>query len=127
MTNAFEDLRVEDAPTATILTLTFKERLTTEDYAAFVPLIEDRIERGSPVRLLVELKDFKGWTAGAMWEDTKFAARHFEKVERLAVVGESHWEEGAVAFVKPFSAAEMRYFDTGAADRARRWIRSPST
>jgi len=28
---------------------------------------------------------FKGWTAGALWEDTKFAAKHFNDIDRIAV------------------------------------------
>jgi hypothetical protein len=71
----------------------------------------------------VELHDFQGWTAGALWEDTKFAARHFNDIERLAVVGDSRWEKGVTIFIKPFTGAEVKYFDLGSIDKARQWIR----
>ena len=63
------------------------------------------------IALLVELIDFKGWTAGALWEDTKFAARHFNDIDRLAVVGDARWEKGITVFIKPFTKAQVKYFD----------------
>lgn len=75
------------------------------------------------IRLLVELHDFEGWTAGAMWEDTKFAARHFNDIERLAIMGEARWERGLATFIKPFTMAAVKYSDMQDADQARQWIR----
>jgi hypothetical protein len=69
------------------------------------------------------LHDFKGWTAGALWEDTKFAVKHFNDIDRLAVVGESKWQEGVTLFVKPFTSADVRYFEMEEIDQARQWIR----
>ena len=71
----------------------------------------------------MELHDFRGWTVGALWEDTKFAARHFNDLERLAVVGEKKWEKGLAFFAKPFTTAAVRYFDMTEREKARAWIR----
>ncbi|SFI52823.1 hypothetical protein SAMN05428978_10159 [Nitrosomonas sp. Nm34] len=43
--------------------------------------------------MLVELVHFHGSTAGAAWEDTKFAVRQFNDIERLAIVGDKAWEK----------------------------------
>ena len=69
------------------------------------------------------MHDFEGWTAGALWEDTKFAAKHFNDIERVAVVGEARWQKGITVFGKPFTSADVRYFDMQEIDRAREWIR----
>jgi hypothetical protein len=82
-------------------------------------MIERQIEGGEPMQLLVELHDFEGWTAGALWEDTKFAAKHFKDIKRLAVIGEYRWQKVLTTFFKPFTAAEVRYFDLQAIDSAR--------
>jgi len=123
MAIGFDEIQVEKKEKGAIVTLTIKKKLDKEDYEAFVPLIERQIEAGAPIRLLVELKDFEGWTAGALWEDTKFAAKHFKDIERMAVVGESRWEKGGTFFFKPFTAAKVRYFDSREMARARQWIR----
>ena len=61
--------------------------------------------------MLIELRDFRGWTVGALWEDTKFGLFHFNDIERLAIVGDQQWEKTMAAFIKPFTAATIKYFD----------------
>lgn len=119
----FDEIQVDPTPVGTIVTLKFREKLDKADYETFVPMIESQMKNGSPIRLLAELHDFEGWTAGALWEDTKFAAKHFNDIERLAVVGESRWQKGITVFVKPFTSADVRYFDIQEIDRAREWVR----
>ena len=119
----FDEIKVDQTSTGTIITLKFREKLDKEDYETFVPMIESQMQNGSPVRLLAELHDFKGWTAGALWEDTKFAVKHFNDIDRLAVVGESKWQEGVTLFVKPFTSADVRYFKMEEIEQARQWIR----
>jgi hypothetical protein len=72
--------------------------------------------------MLVEMSDFHGWTAGALWEDIKFDAKHFKDIERLALVGHSKWEAGMAAFCKPFTTASVRYFDEQKAGDAKTWV-----
>ena len=122
MTIGFHEIQVEETSTGKIVTLRFKEKLSKKDYDEFVPRIEGLMENDSKIRLLVELIEFEGWTAGALWEDTKFAARHFNDIDRLAVVGDSRWEKGITVFVKPFTTADVKYFDTKDLDKARRWV-----
>jgi hypothetical protein len=119
----FDEIQVDPTPVGTIVTLKFREKLDKADYETFVPMIESQMKNGAPIRLLAELHDFEGWTAGALWEDTKFAAKHFNDIERLAVVGESRWQKGITVFVKPFTSANVRYFDINEIDRARKWVR----
>jgi hypothetical protein len=119
----FDEIKVDPTPVGTIVTLKFREKLDREDYETFVPMIESQMHKDSPIRLLAELHDFEGWTAGALWEDTKFAAKHFNDIERLAVVGDSNFQKGVTVFVKPFTSAEVRYFDMEEIDKAREWIR----
>lgn len=122
MTGDATRIRLEerDGGKAVIVSLTGK--LTKQDYELFVPELERLIEEHGRVRMLIELLDFHGWTAGALWEDTKFAARHFSDIERLAIVGESAWEKGMAAFCKPFTRAEVKYFDVGERAAADAWL-----
>lgn len=123
MTLGFDEIQLEKSAVGNIVTLTFKGKVDKADYDLFVPQIEGLMEDEAKIRLVVELHDFKGWTAGALWEDTKFAARHFNDIERLAIVGDAEWEKNMAAFIKPFTMAKVRYFDRQQADRARAWIR----
>lgn len=119
----FDEIRVEDGPAGRIVTLKFRGQLSKKDYEMFGPQIESQMRAGSTIRLLVELIGFEGWTAGALWEDTKLAAKHFNDIERLAIVGDARLEKGVAMFVKPFTGATVRYFDVSEAQKARQWIR----
>ena len=80
-------------------------KLTKETYEAFAPVVDQQIGEHGKLRILFEMHDFHGWTAGALWEDMKFDFKHWKDIERLAIVGESKWEEGMSTFCKPFTAA----------------------
>ena len=97
-------------------------KLTKEDYRQFIPVVERMVKEHGKIRLLVEMHDFHGWTAGALWEDIRFDAKHFNHIERVAMVGETKWQHGMAIFCKPFTAAEVRYFDHASADEARAWL-----
>jgi hypothetical protein len=90
-------------------------------YETLVPLVEEQIEAHGRIRVVVELHDFHGWTMGALWEDFKFDLRHFDDVERVALVGESRWQKGMAAFCKPFTRAWIRYFDHSRLEEALAW------
>jgi hypothetical protein len=122
MTTGFHEINLEETPVGMIVTLRFKEKISKKDYDEFVPKIEGLINNKSKIRLLLELHDFQGWTVGALWEDTKFAAQHFNDIERLAVVGDKRWKKGITVFVKPFTGAEVRYFDMKEIDKAHEWV-----
>jgi len=105
-----------------VLVCRLSGKLTAEDYEKFVPEIEQRIREQGTIRLLVEMHDFHGWEFGALWEDTKFAAKHFKDIERCAFVGEKRWQEWMSKFCRPFTAAEIRYFDSEKMEAAVNWL-----
>ena len=107
---------------ASIVTLVIEGKLEKADYEAFTPQLEQYLAREDKIRLMVELRDFKGFSPGAMWEDAKFGAKHFNDIDRLAVVGDKAWERAMTAFAKPFTTAKVRYFDESQRQEARRWI-----
>lgn len=107
-----------------IIDVKIRDRLTTEDFERFVPYAEEKIQEHGSIRLILEMQEFEGWEAGAMWEDTKFAARHFTDIDRIAMVGDEKWHQGMALFAKPFTLAEVRYFESAHMPYARNWIAS---
>jgi hypothetical protein len=97
-------------------------KLTKVAYEAFAPMVDDQITEHGSIRILFEMHDFHGWTAGALWEDLKFDFKHWKDIERLAIVGESKWEQGMATFCKPFTRAKIKYFDHSRLDDAEEWI-----
>jgi hypothetical protein len=97
-------------------------KLTKADYEHFVPEFDRLVGLHGKLRVLFDMSDFHGWTACAIWEDTKFAAHHFGNIERLAMVGDKKWQEGMATFCKPFTKATVKYFDHADASKANTWL-----
>ncbi|MCA9238852.1 MAG: STAS/SEC14 domain-containing protein [Planctomycetales bacterium] len=108
--------------TGKLLHVRVEGTLTKASYEAFTPLAEKLIAEHGKIRVLFEMHDFHGWTAGALWEDLKFDYKHFGDIEKLAIVGETKWQEGMATFCKPFTSAAIKYFDDAEVDEAQRWV-----
>jgi len=96
--------------------------IVAADYEHFVPEFDRLVLKHGKLRLLFDMTDFHGWTAGALWEDTIFAMHHFADIERLAMLGDEKWQHGMATFCKPFTKAKIRYFEHTQADTAREWL-----
>ena len=115
-------VEVKQRDSGNILEIRVSGKLAKENYDQFVPMAERMIQEKGKVRMLFEMHDFHGWEAAALWEDIKFDIKHFKDIERLAMVGESKWQQGMASFCKPFTTAKVKYFDASEADQAARWL-----
>lgn len=98
------------------------QKLERDDYEQLSPYVEGQIQHHGKIRVLLVLHDFHGWKAGALWEDIKFDVKHFNDIERLAIVGENKWQEGMSKFCQPFTTAEIRFFPPEKEAEARAWV-----
>ncbi len=105
-----------------VLAFKMSGRLHDEDYKKFVPLVDEAIAKFGKVRMLAQFHDFHGWDTHALWDDIKFATTHCTKIERIALVGEEKWEKWMATVCKPFTMAQVRYFDVDEMKSAETWL-----
>lgn len=118
-------LNVEAEKDPRVIHATVTGQLHESDYHRLTPEIEQLLERHAGVRLLVQLSDFTGWSPGAAWEDAKLGFHHYADFERLAVVGDKHWEEWMTRLSQPFTLADVRFFAPAEMEKALAWITEP--
>ena len=123
-----------ESPDVTILAFRLTGKLHDEDYQTFVPAVDQAIRDHGRIRLIVEMADFHGWDMKALmeyvgwkdmkslWDDTKFATTHCTEIEKVAVLGDKAWEKGMAAICKPFTMAQVKYFDLADKQAAWEWI-----
>ncbi len=99
-------------------------RLEKADYDRIIPLLESKIERFGKIRVLLEIKELRGITPAALWEDLKFDVRHAKDVERLAVVGDTDWQEWMAKISQPLIAGEARFFEFADLRDAWTWLKA---
>ncbi len=105
-----------------VLHLDVSGKLQKADYANIEPEFERRVGQYGKLWVLLNLHDFHGWERDAAWEDLKHGLAHFSAIERLAMVGEKKWQQSIATFCKPFTKADVRYFDHEDEAEARKWL-----
>jgi hypothetical protein len=120
----YKGIEISDRTEDNYIEARISDKLTEKDYEVLVPELERRIDQFGGLRLLIELHDFRGWDIGALWEDLKFDFKHYRDIDRIAIVGENRWHKTGALFARPFTGAEVRYFEKEEIDAAREWVRS---
>ena len=98
--------------------------VTAADYeGVLIPTVEDRLACHKKLSLLYHIgPDFTGFTAAAMWDDTKIGLGHLTSWERIAVVSDVPWVRNlvhAMGFVIP---APVRLFNHDQLKEAKLWV-----
>ncbi len=101
--------------------------VTEEDYRrVLVPAVDDKLKTHQTVRLFVQLgPQFKGFTAGAVWQDAKLGISHWSRWGRMAVVTDVSWVAQAVRLFRPFLPHPVRIFSNAEYGAARDWLSEP--
>ncbi len=115
-------IAVESRQDGRVLVVRIAGKVQAADYTHFVPAIEEAVRKHGKVDILVEMLDFHGWTAGAFWQDAKFDAKHFNDINRLAIVGDQKWEQWMATFCRPFTTATIKYFPVEELPEAKAWL-----
>jgi hypothetical protein len=116
-------VQIQELDEGKIVEAEITAKLTKDDFRRFGPEIERLIDKHGKIRVLVQMHDFRGWDAAALWEDIKLDVKHFNDIERIAILGEKKWQERLSMLCRPFTTARVRYFDHSELDQAREWIR----
>jgi hypothetical protein len=98
-------------------------RLSWSDYTRFEQdFIRELVRRGGYSPLLLDVRGWRGWTAGGFIRDLMFNARHFSNFPRIAVIGDRPWHKWLTVAAKPIFIARMRYFDAAVERQAADWV-----
>ena len=112
---------IQELHNGQLLHISITGKLSTADYDTFVPAMERSIAKHGKISLVVELLQFEGWSVGALWKDIKFDWNHARDFHRLAMIGDKKWESAMATFCKPFTTAEVRYFNSSERQNAVAW------
>jgi len=116
---------MKDAPVG-VVGITAKGTVQKQDYEnVLIPLMQEKLAAKEKVRVLMVFgPEFTGYTAGAMWEDSKFGFAHLRDFEKIAVVTDTAWLRHAVELFAPFIQCPMRVFAVNEAATAKNWVAS---
>jgi hypothetical protein len=117
---------IEIVPTVrdNVLAVKAVGKVTREDYSlVLIPAVEEMLKKYDKIRFIYELgRDFRGFTAGALWDDAKVGFRHLTAFEKIAVISDEEWITTAVTFFALFIPCPVKIFRTEEMSSAQLWI-----
>ena len=99
-------------------------KLDEEDYKELIPFLERKVDFNNNINWYFEMKNFKGWSPKAIWEDLRLDVECDGQLNKIAMVGNKKWENWVSKLMKPFSYAKIKYFDIEEKRKAQQWIES---
>lgn len=108
----------------TVLGFRASGKVSHEDYTdTLVPAVEKAVAANGSVSLYYELgSEFEGYTAHAMWDDSKLGMRFLTSFERIAVVTDDAAIAGAFRLFGPLMPGQARVFANAQKQEAAAWI-----
>lgn len=109
---------------ANVVGLTASGQVTAQDYETVViPAIEGALKDHDKIRLLYHIgPEWTGFTAGAMWDDTKVGLSHMAAWEKIAVVTDVEWIRAGIKFFGFTITGLVRIFGNDQLDEAIDWV-----
>jgi len=99
--------------------------ITRDDYEeTLIPEVEKKIKAHGKVKLLYWCgEEFKGFSAGAMWDDARFGLMHLGDFLKIAVVSDIEWVRQSTKLFAPLIRASVQVFHNADIEDANRWIK----
>jgi hypothetical protein len=85
--------------------------------------IDNLMSHAEHVRLLLDLREFDGWSGlSALADHLSLVREHYRVPERIAIVGDKAWQKVAGKIMARFVNAQTMFFDCGDYDGAVAWV-----
>jgi hypothetical protein len=112
------ECRVAFGPTATgspdapFIRVRASGRLSATDYDWFEPEFAAELRKRKVPRpsLLLDIRDFRGWTPAGFIRDLRWDFANRRTFSRIAVIGDRPWHRWITLGGRPLFAAPMHYF-----------------
>jgi len=110
--------------THSTLLVHLKSALDREDFAELTKAVDNEIETtGDLAGVIIDAPEFPGWDSfGTMVTHFRFVRDHHERVQKVAIVTNSHIGDVAERLASHFVAADVRHFPGEQLEQARQWI-----
>lgn len=122
-------LQLLDFTGENIIATKANDLLGIKDYEKIHPFIHNIISTGKKVRWYFEMDDSSSSNSTGFWEDGEIEINygnmkftHFDDIEKIAIVGDNKWKKCMLSIMKPFTNADLKYFELSEKEKAKEWI-----
>lgn len=98
-------------------------KLHADDYRnVLLPAVEEVIQRGEKVRIVLLFEHFDGLSGGALWQDVRMGVEHLTAWKRIALVTDIDWMRRLTELFGWMTPGELKCFPLAARDEAIAWV-----
>jgi len=102
-----------------------KGKLHVADYKdVLLPAVQEVLERGDDVRIVLVFETFDGLSGGAVWQDVKMGVGHLTRWKRIALVTDVEWMVHLTSLFGWMTPGEMKHFPLADRAAAIKWVSS---
>ena len=106
-----------------VVTARLLGKLDPSAYDGINDEIDNIMSRAEHVRLVLDLREFDGWSGlSALGDHLSLVREHYRVPERIAIVGDKAWQKMAGKIMARFVNAQTKFFDAGDYDGAVAWV-----
>lgn len=118
-------ITVRKEKTGNILRAEVTNKIEVEDWDKVTKAIDPIIAEYGSVRLFLDASDFAGWKdLEAARAHFNFVKAHHEKVDRIALIVDHHWQGWMAGIAEIFVDTEIRAFEEDQKEVAENWLSS---
>lgn len=98
----------------------------SDDYEeTLLPAVDAAIAKSGKIRFLYVLdSEFSGYSAGAVWQDTKLGFEHLKAFGKIAVVTDTSWVTDGVKAFGWMIPGDVKVYANDQLDEATVWVSS---
>ncbi len=106
-----------------VVTARLLGKLEPSTYDGVNEEIDNVMSRVEHVRLVLDLREFDGWSGlSALGDHLSLVREHYRVPERIAIVGDKTWQKMAGKIMSKFVNAQTKFFDSADYDGAVAWV-----
>jgi hypothetical protein len=96
--------------------------LHSDDYRdVLLPAVQQVLDKGEKVRIVLEFPTFDGMSAGATWQDLKLGVTHLTRWKKIALVTDVEWMTHVTHLFGWMTPGEVKHFSLAERDAAIAW------
>jgi hypothetical protein len=89
----------------------------------FIPRLQEILNEFPTVNLVFEFDDdFTGWEFSALWREIQFSIEYFDKINKIAIIGNSGLLKWSFRILHPLSPLVINRFTHGELEKAQAWL-----
>lgn len=114
--------KILDKTLGNLVAIEIDGHINKADYDKVTPLLEKAVREYGKVKIYIHIVKIEGIEPGAFMKDVRTYLKHFNHVEKIAVVGNNKWQKFWAGLASPFVSGEIKFFTHDEAAEAQTWI-----